>query len=200
MRLRVAGLAGLLAVGGLILPVVFAEETSPQEAPDGTASVPMEDQVLPPLSSPGEIEAAINNLNGPIDNAQLTQILTSISMITDTAEQGRLQQLLDERMQAIGEVPTTDQPLTGAGAVEAVPWSGKPRALTDEEVEARIQSLKLGGDATADDLRSRDDVVGAIIGMADPVRRERLLKALEDRERETNEIVTRPSEPPQNQH
>ena len=49
--------------------------------------------------------------------------------------------------------------------------------------------LNLGPNATADDLRTRDQLISEIAGVHDPLMRDKLLARLEEKEREWQEMV-----------
>lgn len=148
------------------------------------------------LTAPADIEAAIRALTPPIESERLTQILDGIAGLTDTVEQQQLQELLDARMQQVMEaappagVIAPSPSMIGSGAL---PAAAQP--LSDEEMSLRIQSLKLGPEATADDLRARDDLVTAVIAVSDPLKRDRFFQQLEERERQAQTAVYRPTEP-----
>ena len=146
------------------------------------------------LSSPTELEGAIEALSPPIDSERLTQILDGLSGLTDPAEQQRLQQLLDTRLQQAMETAPPEQ-VMAPPATTAAPTTEPP--LSDDELNLRLQSLKLGPDATADDLRARDVVVAAIIALPDPIKRDQFFQQLEERERQAQTAVYHPTEPAQ---
>ena len=165
-----------------------AEEELPQEidpvmAPSvdaGDVSAP----VLPMLTSPAEIEQAIAALSDSGANEQVDQILTSIMSLQDMDEQMRLQMLFNQRLDA----------LSGMAQVAPAPEFTPPQAaqLSYEETLARIQMLNLGPEASADDLRARDELVYSIVAIEDPMKRHELLLQLEEKERQSDTAIYRP--------
>lgn len=143
--------------------------------------------------SVSEIEAAIDALSAPVDPEALNKIFVDLGFVEDPAEQQRLQEQLDQRIQALMEpesVPAGDLAI-GSEATEATPVP----QMTDEELRVRIQAIRLGRDASAQDLRDRDEVFAAIIAIEDPVKRDEFLQLLEARERDAETVVYRASEP-----
>lgn len=57
--------------------------------------------------------------------------------------------------------------------------------LSAEEIRNRINALKLGNNATAENLIERDKLVGSIANISDPSVREESLRYLEEKERDT---------------
>ena len=156
-----------------------------------------QDPALSPPASPIDIEATIQGLRQPIDNEQLSQILFELGRLEDPQDQQRLQQMLDQRVQVLMATPApTAQPAVAYPGTPSQPPQGlvNSDAVPDEDLLMRIEMLNLGPDASADDLRARDEVVSAIIGIADPIRRDRLLNRLGERERETDTAASRPTE------
>ena len=177
-RIRVAG-AILLGIG---FPIVCAAIETTEEPPP----------------SPAQLEATIRDLKHPIDHEQLTKLFFDLGRVTDPGEQQRLQQLLDERMRELITPPPMLPEETAAFLPKEGEHQGEREPATfgaespDDEFQQRLNALNLGSDATADDLRKRDDLVSAIIGVRDPARRERYLLQLEQLERNAETAVYRP--------
>lgn len=57
------------------------------------------------------------------------------------------------------------------------------QAVIVSDMHSRIDNLELGSNATADDLRNRDEAVGLIAVVKDPLVRDELLKYLENKEK-----------------
>ena len=177
-NIRVAA-AALLVIG---FPVVCAAIETTEEPPP----------------SPAQLEATIHDLKHPIDHEQLTKLFFDLGRVTDPGEQQRLQQLLDERMrELITPPPTPLEKAAESSPKEKEPQGEREPAIfgaesPDDEFQQRLNALNLGSDATADDLRKRDELVSAIIGVRDPARRERYLLQLEQLERNAETAVYRP--------
>ena len=180
--------------------VLLVRTTTPSAAEDTlqppswfTASSPLMDSV-----SPGDIETAIQRLDEPIDQEQLNKIFLDLARLEDATERDRLQRMLDERMQGLMKFP---MPSTAQSTADRKPdpnMRAHPKAVTmpndpsHYELLVRIDTLNLGPDATADDLRARDQLVSQIAGIRDPIMRDELLAKLEEKEREWQEVVERP--------
>ena len=176
--IRAAGVA-LLVMGSSI--VCAAAETADEPPP-----------------SPAELEATIRDLKHPIDHEQLTKLFFDLGRVTDLAEQQRLQQLLDGRMRELITPPPTPPEETASSVKEGSPAGESGQAVfgsesPHDEFQQRLKALNLGPDASADDLRKRDELVSAIIGIRDPARRERYLLQLEQLERNAETAVYRPN-------
>lgn len=147
-----------------------------------------------PPPSPAQLEATIRDLKHPIDHERLTRLFVDLGRVADPAEQQRLQQLLDERMRELITPPPTSPEEAASSPPEEKPHEpatfGSESA--DDEFQQRLKALHLGPDATADDLRQRDELISAIIGIRDPARRERYLLELEQLERNAETAVYRP--------
>jgi hypothetical protein len=124
------------------------------------------------------IEDTINGLSHPVTDAQLMAVLTAIGKLRDEKEQERLRQALTDRGHALSQAAAT-----------AGPEPTLNPESSDSEFRAKISALQLGPQATVEDLRARDEVVSAIVGVSDPTRREALLKELETRERQAETLV-----------
>jgi len=140
------------------------------------------DQVLPAIEPNTQaIEAVIAGLSHPVADEQVVAILTAIGQLPDLKEQERLRQALNDKGHELAQ-----DAATAPGQPTLNPES------SDDEFRARISSLQLSANATVADLRARDEVVSAIVGVSDPTRREELLKALEQRERQAETLVEPP--------
>ena len=140
-----------------------------------------EDSTTPPMS-PQEVESAIHELHPPLDQEQLSKLLFEVGRLQDPQEQTRLQGLLDDRTRELltAQEATSEPPPPAALPADTQP--GLSLDLTEEDLRVRIETLMLGPTATADDIRARDELVTAIAGVADPIKRDELLKRLEERE------------------
>ena len=190
MRLRWRWLGALVVTSALagFQATIAAED--PETASPGRIS-PVDVPSANPPATPAELEAAIRGLSEPVDQEEVGKIFFDLGRLENPAEQQRLQQLLDERTRALMRFPPpSEQPANGTS--QHSPGPGP--AVTEEELQMRLEMLNLGPQATADDLRVRDELVSAIAGVADPVRREQLLHRLEEREREAETAVSTPVE------
>jgi len=180
----------IMMLGSCIMGVAAHAAEPPGPPPEGGSAVPAASVVVEsgaaavPLETPGEIEAAIMDLAAPLDEALVSRAIEGIRTLEDAQEQARLQQALNDRVAELAGVtpePTTTPSVTAESS--------------DEELLKHIAALTLGRDATAAELRERDDVVSAIVGIEDPIRREAMLEALERRERDAETVVFgRPAE------
>ena len=154
-------------------PETHSEAASTQAPPEATTNshVPA-----------AEVEAAINSLSQPIDNEQLSRIFQDLPQVADPKERERLQQLLDAKMQTTLEEPAARQEPLPDMAKIAAPSMEPPSPAAQQALRQRIDALTLGPSATTENLRQRDDVVSAIIGIQDPMTREELLHRLAERE------------------
>ncbi len=143
--------------------------------------------------SPGEIETAIQKLNDPIDQDQLNKIFLDLARLEDEKERDRLQKMLDERMQELMKFPMASTAQSAADREPVPNMRAHTQAVTvpndpsHDELLVKIDTLNLRPDATANDLRARDQLVSQIAGIRDPMMREELLTKLEQRERESQE-------------
>ncbi len=140
-------------------------------------------------SSPNELEAAIQSLGG-VNDEQFGKILFDLQRLADLKEQQRLQHLLEQRIKDLQpREQISNMSPDDASAAQTIP--GRP-PLTDEVLSMRIETLNLRPDATADDLRVRDQLISEIAGIRDPILRDKLLAKLEERERQSQEATQRP--------
>ncbi len=198
MRVSALLVSGIGLAAVLTAPdVMRAEEEPLPEAELVTepafGGVEVSAPALPTLSSSAEIEQAIAALSDPGANEQVDQILTSILSLQDMDEQMRLQMLFNERLQAISG--STEAAPEAAPEVGLVP----PPQLSYEEILVRIQMLNLGPEASADDLRARDELVYSIVAIEDPMKRHELLLQLEEKERQSDTAIYRPAPESQEQ-
>jgi len=139
------------------------------------------------LGGAAGIEAAIRTLSIPLDSEQLNRITLALVQLEDPQEQERLQRLLDERMNAFFPTPTA----SNAELIEQQPNPSEEERNQSGDAELlkfEIATLRLGPDATAEDLRRRDEVVRSIARTQDPQVRYDLLELLAEQERAAQEI------------
>ena len=110
-----------------------------------------------------DLEAEILALSHGVEANTLNQIFAALARLERPDERAYLQQLLDAQLATL---------------------NGIPRPSGQEDLLLQIEALHLGPQATAEDLRARDQVVSAIAHITDPIRRNHLLKRLEEREHE----------------
>ncbi len=137
-----------------------------------------------------DIEMAIHALAQPIDQERLRQIFSQLGQIADPQEQGRLRELLDHRMQ---ELPMDqERAAESPPAISTEPQANFNDEITpdriEEDLRMRIETLMVGPTATTDDIRARDELVATIADFPDPIKRDELLKRLEERERQAEEL------------
>lgn len=134
-----------------------------------------------PPPSTSEIEDAIHALREPFDYGQLNKVSFDLARIEDATERERLQKILDERVRELMKIPEVPEP-----AKDVKDLLGGAEAANDvalqTELPAQIDMLHLGPQATADELRARDELVLKIAQVRDPVKRDELLERLENRE------------------
>ena len=145
-----------------------------------------------PVLSSAQLEQAIRELRAPIDQDRLSEIFFGLGHLEDPQEQQRLQELLDQQLQPLTEVPAPEPEATTAPAASLPTSADLTADVSDEELLMRIETLNLGPNATADDLRARDRLVSTIAGIRDPIVRDQLLARLEEKEREWQAVVERP--------
>lgn len=168
----------------------FSEE--PTTLLENSSSPATEGSSLIPPASPVEIEAAIRELSGPNDQERLSKIVFELGGLDDPSEQQRLQKLLNERMQALMELSIPSGEATGSGNLSPSQFGRGSEAYHEELIMMRFETLNLGPDATADDLRARDQLISEIAGIRDPVMQRELLTKLEEREREQKGVTEKP--------
>jgi len=183
---------GLLTLAFIAVMVGFAASGLAEDsvaADEGPAS-----STADPLSSPSvstaEIEAAIHELHQPLDHDRISQVLFQLGRLQHSREHERLQGLFDERMQALAGMPAMSSEL--AFEVPGTTQVDLESGVSGEDLMMRTETLNLGPNATADDLRARDRLVSDIAGIRDPVTREKLLTRLEERERTSEGLTERP--------
>lgn len=128
-------------------------------------------------ATPEEIAAAIQGLVEPIDEAEVERIQASLERLDDAEAHDRLQLRLEERLDGLLRATDAFGPVETLGAAGTLETAGAGDELLD-----RIERLQVGPEATVEDLRARNEVVAAIAGTQDPVRRQELLQRLEERE------------------
>ena len=184
----------LIAAGSASLLIAGTRATGFAEDYPPTHDISGEQSSQDYFALPSQIEEAIKALAQPIDDGQLGRILNSIARTEDPQEQERLQRLLDERIGTLMSQPSVASETTTQQSQVFEPNNNQAQQVSDEELTMRIQSLKLGPDATIDDLRSGDEIVTTIAGIKDPIKREQFLQQLEERERAAETAIYRPTE------
>lgn len=196
---------GWVWVGGIAftLNILLVGAATPSAAED-TMKPPSWFTAGPSLmdpASPEEIETAIQRLSEPIDQEQMNKIFFDLARLENAGERSRLQEMLEKRMQGLMEIPapsTSQSSIDDAASPKKTHSTSTPRAVavdhdpSQNELLVRIDTLNLGPDATADDLRVRDRLVSKIAGIRDPIMRDELLTKLEERERQAEEMLRRP--------
>ena len=180
-RVQTVALASMVGMSSVAAGVLAKDTAVPADG----SSAPFEDPSASPPASASEIEAEIAQLHQPIDQERLSKIFLDVGRLADPQDQQRLQQMLVEQVQVLMEGAAPAEAPAAPGAPVQMPPDHEP-GLSDEELSMRIDALNLGPTATADDLRARDEVVSAIAGVTDPIRREELLKRLDARERDAD--------------
>lgn len=136
--------------------------------------------------SVSELESAIERIGQPLDPQQLQALADGIGGLPVPQERERLRHLLIERLEEVTvrlRMPAT----MASGWADAADASADPSPdMTDAELLAYMHRLNLGPGASIEDLRRRDAIVAVIAAITDPIRREELLRALEERERWTS--------------
>ena len=133
--------------------------------------------------SSAAVEATIRGLSRSATPEDLTRIVGVLARLEDATEQERLQQLLNERItQLFG--PAVVEPPADLGETATPVSPAEPMLGVDPEIlRFEIQALRFGPEATADDLRRKDEVVAKIAGIQDPNVRYEALAWLEEQER-----------------
>ena len=178
LRVRIAALVLVGHAGGVSLLL-----TPRAEAGQRVASARKE--MTDPPASPTELEAAIRALTGTSDE-QLSTLLAELSELEDAQERQRLQRLLEDHLQEVAQAPSgvwQPSPEKQIGDTRT-PWPLAAQGPASDELSMYIEMLNLGADATVGELRARDQIVAAIAGVRDPLKRDGLLRRLEERERE----------------
>lgn len=179
------------------LPKLSVAENAQQQLPslEKEGTFPEDPSLSTPSLSAEELEAAIHQLKEPVDQELLGKIFSSLGRLENTKEQQRLQQLFDERMQELMKIPEPPLELSqNAGTPTGTSARPPKQEITDEELRIRIETLTLGPKATAEDLRTRDEVIATIANVRDPVARDKLLGRFEEREREGERVTEEPHE------
>jgi len=155
----------------LMATSTFAETLTSQQdlitpsAPD--APEPLSSATVP---SPYQISSAISELRQPLDGNLMSWILDAISQQSDPEQREKLNGMLEVRMK---ELLVGEAPLNELGG----------RLADGEAIRFEIEALRLGPDATAEDLRKRDEVLMRIAKIQDPQVRYDLLELLAEQER-----------------
>lgn len=125
-----------------------------------------------------DIEAAIHQLEIPADQERVRAIVAQLARFEDPEAVERLERQLKDRLA---------QHALEADANASVPHEGI--VLSSEEandptfLRLSIVTLRLGPDATMEDLRKRDVVISRIAQISDPRQQRELLRLLDKQER-----------------
>lgn len=168
VNLRGGKLLFLLVIYLLFIPIfcVFASE---------------DEQELNPGSK--EIQAEIDDLAAPIDAQKIGSIRNAILQKT-SEDQKYLNEYLNEHIKNM--FGTANSPTTDAPDIEHFDAAQSQLPLSPESIKAQIDFLRLGQNATADDLIKRDKIVENISTIQDPDLRSELLNYLESKEKITS--------------
>ncbi|MCM8797068.1 MAG: hypothetical protein NC923_04235 [Candidatus Omnitrophica bacterium] len=132
-----------------------------------------------------EIEMEIYNLNAPLDTEKMSWIYNKIAQCSGE-EQERLNKILEEKIEESFKNNALSQE-----------FETKPLSIVEDNVQyeqsndyasiaRKIDALKLGNDATVEDLRARDNIIATISGISDPKLRYDLLDYLDRKEKSAN--------------
>lgn len=158
---------------------VWGEEPSYRDGAPGSAALSPTEEAP---SYPAEIESKILALPPLPAQEQLSEIFSLLSHLSNVKQQDRLRRLLKARLEAPPENLLPSPPITFEEA-------GEEPHRQIEILRQQIELLNFGPDATVDDLRMRDQLVLGIAGIRDPVLQRQLLAALEEKERESQEVA-----------
>ena len=136
-------------------------------------------EMAPPMSKE-EIESAINALQAPMDIEKISLIQNAIGKL-GTNERQHLQESLNQRLKDLYAVNIPRSAAPVAIEQEEHTVIEIPSALP-EELKKQIDSLQLGQQSTADEVRERDEIVRAIANIPDPNLRYELLDYLQKKE------------------
>lgn len=139
-------------------------------------------------ADPTEIRERITGLSDSLDAVELATIYQAIQQVDAPALRTDLKETLHARLDEVFEpLPNPSSHAVGAVGGLANPFGETEERLGSEEdhtfMWAQIDTLRLGPDATADDLRRRDELLARIVQIPDPQVRYALLDRLEERER-----------------
>lgn len=181
-------LMGVIWVAGLwFLPAdTSAVDDRWRESPDVVA-VGAELGIQEAVPSPEEIETAIQALDDPMDQERMSWLFNAIAQQPDEQVRQSLFTKLDARTSHLFETSIELPPVPPGGPEPVIPPELLEQAQQVGQVEmlrGEIESLRLGADATVEDLRKRDEVVAKIAQIADPDTRYELLELLNTHERE----------------
>lgn len=134
-----------------------------------------------------EIEADIAALADPSDHDRLSVLFFQLASVEDATARDRLQQRLDERLNALWKQAMGEPGVPVAGVpAPAMPESAE--AVVDPEMlRFEIRTMSFGPDATAEELRQRDALFERIAGIEDPALRYELLELFRAYERGQDE-------------
>lgn len=173
-------LASVLAVSLWLLDagVACAEQATLESQPFAEESV----------LSVTEIEDMIESLEDPMDTEQMSHLFNAIARQEDNTTRGQLFQKLDARTTALlqhaaGRLAVPAEQAEAELPSETAGWPQSQEAMDPDMLRFEIETLHIGPQATVEDLRRRDEVVGKIARVSDPNQRYTLLGLLEARER-----------------
>ena len=143
---------------------------------------------------PAQIREAIEGLSELLGPDDLIGIYEAISEVPDSSIRQELKAALHAKLDALFEpkLQPADRasvlnpgPQTSTSAEEPQAFSMLETELKWLELQAQIEALPLGPEATVETLRYRDQVVAEISRLSDPQLRYELLELLAQRERNT---------------
>jgi len=182
--------AGVLLVATLITcPLFNFVLAQPEEAVPGGQTESVPEANLSPAPSVSEIEQAIADLKDISDTDKLMWIQNAIFQ-QDPGTSARLQKSLEEKQQELFQkAAAAPQSEESAGSPEIKTEEPAPalpaeETVSAEELKLRIDALKLGPEATVEDLREQNEIVYIIARIKDPVLRYELLDYLEAKEKQ----------------
>jgi hypothetical protein len=120
------------------------------------------------------IQQEIAQLQPPVDAEKISAIQSAIMLQSDEAQEF-LSTLLNSR---VDEIAQAESELAALGSDQGV----------EEMIRDKIYSLNFSLNATVEEFRARDEVVGLIAGVRDPKLRYELLKELDKKEQEEKEF------------
>jgi hypothetical protein len=126
-----------------------------------------------------EIETAIAEISAPIDGEKISWIQNAI-MDQDLKEKERLRKALDKRLDEVFALK--EQNFESMSFAKLEEKTSAPREVSAQGLHGEIDGLNLSKDATVEDLRKRDELVGIIANVDDPTLRYELLQHLKTKE------------------
>lgn len=146
-----------------------------------------EDSAEVPLD-PASIEQSIASLTeADTSSNRPFELADHISRLHDPAMQERLQGLLNDRMGVLFTQASTGDP-SNVPDMPPEASMGQDAAMGTGDLAMAVEQLILGPEATADDLRARDELVGRIAQLQNPDERNALLNRVSAREQEAESV------------